>query len=144
MHTDSQLILKDPFLLYCLTSDQWYDWNRDAFFRLRRQLLGIEKTVTATHTVSEPESEPNFPTMHTLARDIIQMAEVSQSAISVMERLVHEHESLFHLFGKSADVYSRVEATLNERLTLFKGTLASYEALGKRVTNLINSVRSAR
>ncbi|KAI5844009.1 hypothetical protein DFP73DRAFT_632102 [Morchella snyderi] len=139
MHTDSQLILKDPYFLYCLTSGQWYDWNLDAYFRLRRQLLGIEKSATNTRLVSfEPEFEPNFPTMHKLARDIIQMAEVSQSAISVMERLVHEHESLSHLFGKSADVYSRVEATLNERLTLFKGTLASYEALGKRITNLIN------
>lgn len=144
MHTDSQLILKDPYFLYCLTSSQWYDWNLDAYFRLRSQLVGIERRATSTRLESfEPEFEPNFPTLHKLARDIIQMAEVSQSAIFVMERLVHEHECLFHLFGKSPDVYSWVEAALNERLTLFKGMLASYEALGKRLTNLINLVRSA-
>ncbi|KAH8150027.1 uncharacterized protein LAJ45_05713 [Morchella importuna] len=142
-HTDSQLILKDPYFLYCLISSQWYDWNLDAYFRLRSQLVGIERRATSTRLESfEPEFEPNFPTLHKLARDIIQMAEVSQSAIFVMERLVHEHEHLSHLFRESADVYSRVEATLNERLTLFKGTLASYEALGKRLTNLINFVRS--
>ncbi|KAH9209899.1 hypothetical protein DL95DRAFT_308961, partial [Leptodontidium sp. 2 PMI_412] len=133
----TELQLTDPFAVHTVLVDEIVALYDQALWSLREQVRNLEKNR------SLPENpQPNYETMHDLARHTIHSSEMLSMALEIMSSLLREYEIVFEenrlLLEAAIPLFQQTRRKFRFQITLFKCLHFRSQALEERLRNEIN------